>query len=273
MKSNKLSLFKNCIPPCFVDFLKKLGRSKYVYFSGNYSCWQKALGATDSYAASGIINKVRDAALMVKQGKAAYERDSVLFDSPDYNWRLVSLLLYISTYNNNKLYLLDFGGALGSSYFQNRDLFQGLSALQWNIVEQSQFVQIGKNEFEDEKLKFYFTIDECLEKNTVNVLLLSSVLQYLESPYGTLERLLEKNIKNIVIDRTGFTRKSEDLLTVQNVPKNIYKASYPAWFLNENRLLEFMKSRHYELKFGFPCEDISNINDTYFKGMFFQYAY
>jgi putative methyltransferase (TIGR04325 family) len=66
------------------------------------------------------------------------------------------------------------------------------------------------------------------------VLLLSSVLQYLENPYEWLEKFLALKIPYIIIDRTAFAEGDKDILTIQNVSENIYKASYPAWFFGDN---------------------------------------
>ncbi|MDR2407416.1 MAG: hypothetical protein LBE13_04795 [Bacteroidales bacterium] len=35
----------------------------------------------------------------------------------------------------------------------------------WNITRQAYFTNEGKRHFEDERLRFYFSIDECLKEN------------------------------------------------------------------------------------------------------------
>ena len=44
-------------------------------------------------------------------------------------------------------------------------------------------------------------------------------------------------VDTVVIDRTPFTTRATDLPTVQEVPAEIYPASYPAWLLSRERLL------------------------------------
>ena len=48
-------------------------------------------------------------------------------------------------------------------------------------------------------------------------------------------------IEFILFDRTSFIFKGPDRLTVQNVPHDIYKASYPCWFFNMDKFLSFFR--------------------------------
>ena len=79
----------------------------------------------------------------------AFERDGVVFDQPDYNFPLLACLLRVATESGNRLRVLDFGGSLGSTYFQCRPFLGGVSELRWTVVEQPQFVECGRREFED----------------------------------------------------------------------------------------------------------------------------
>ncbi len=40
--------------------------------------------------------------------------------------------------------------------------------------------------FEDEQLKFYHNLDECIRERQPDTILFLSVIQYLEKPYGEL---------------------------------------------------------------------------------------
>jgi len=89
-------------------------------------------------------------------------------------------------------------------------------------------------------------MEECLAQNEIDLLLFSSVLQYMDSPYQFLQRAMERNIEYIIIDRTIFFSDGDDRITVQKVPPHIYEASYPAWVINRNKFLGFMTEK-YEL--------------------------
>ena len=231
-------------PPVVVKFYENLSRK--TGFFGNYSTWEDARRASKGYDSEIILYKVKDALLKVKKGEAVYERDSVLFDKVQYSWPLLAALLLIASRNGNKLNLVDFGGSLGSSYFQNRILLAHLRDLKWNIVEQNKFVECGKQYFEDDHLKFYYTLDECLKEQRCDAILLSSVLQYLEKPYDLLGEILSKRFTYIIFDRTYFLEIGNDRITVQKVSPKIYSASYPAWFFNRDKFLSFL-GKEYEL--------------------------
>ena len=116
----------------------------HEWFTGNYATWDEAKKNCLGYDAPNILEKVKASLLKVKNGEAVYERDSVLFDHVEYSYPLLISLLYIATASENKLRLLDFGGSLGSSYYQNRNFLNRLELLEWSIVEQNHFVKCGK---------------------------------------------------------------------------------------------------------------------------------
>lgn len=233
--------------PIFQQLLKlyrKLKSSRYGWH-GNYNNWQEAQQRCTGYNAANILEKVKAATLAVKKGKAAFEKDSILFDSIDYSWPLLSMLQQIAINHNNTLSVIDFGGSLGSSYFQNRNYLSQLARLQWSVVEQKDFVTTGQQEIADVRLQFFYTIDEAIQSRGMHdVLLLSCVLPYLEDPYKFLVEAAEKKIPYIIIENTYFNPGKGDRLTVQKVPPVFYEASYPAWFLDYEKVKETLSHQY-----------------------------
>ena len=267
MKQRIIRIVRGIAPPILLDIYRGLTNNRAYW--GDYKTWEKARKACDGYDSDLILNKVRDALLKVKNGDAVYERDSFLFDKVQYSWPLLAGLLWVASRNGNRLNLVDFGGSLGSSYFQNRKLLAHLPELRWNIVEQKKFVECGKRYFEDGHLKFYYNIDDCLKEQPADTILLSSVIQYLEKPYDLLREVMQKRFKYIIIDRTAFIDAGDDRLTVQKVPPEIYPASYPAWFFNQKKFLDYF-SGEYELIADFESNDRANIPSV-FKGYIFKF--
>ncbi|MFC2152101.1 TIGR04325 family methyltransferase [Bacteroidota bacterium] len=257
------AIIKSIIPKFMLNFITRF----FYGWSGNYSSWEEAIRKSTGYDAKNILEKVKDATLKVKDEIVPYERDSVVFDEIQYSFPLLSGLMWIAAQNKGKLNVLDFGGSLGSSYYQNKLFLDSLIEIKWCIVEQHNFVSAGKEHFEDDKLKFYYSIDECLEKNEIDVILFSSVLQYLEKPYDLLEHVKSSEIKFLIIDRTPFI-KGNDRITVQKVHPKIYKAKYPCWFFNMKKFLSYIE-REYELFLEFDSLDRANIDST-FKGFLFK---
>lgn len=258
-------MMKNIFPPLILRRLTSI----FFGFSGNYSNWDEASVKSTGYDSEVIFDKVKHSLLKVKNGEAKYERDSVLFDKIHYSLPLLSSLGISALNNNNTLNVLDFGGSLGSSFYQNRKQFEHLCNLNWCIVEQGHFVKEGKDQFEENNLHFFYDVDSCLEKYKINFLLLSSVLQYIEKPYLTIENLLSKNIEFILIDRTPVMLTNSDRLTIQKVPSYIYNAKYPAWLLSENNLINYFSSK-YDLIFEEELLDSINLDNAKYKSYFFR---
>ena len=254
------------LPPRLFVALKKWG------WYGNFKSWQEAARKSIGYSSDNILEKVKESLLKVKNGEAVYERDSAIFDEIEYSWEVLSGLMWIAAQNKGELNIIDFGGSLGSTYYQNKTFLDKLQSVRWNIVEQPNFVEEGKRSFEDDSLRFYFSVDECIESSGNNknqCILFSGVLPYLEEPYSILEDVIQKRFEYIIIDRTGFTPNNKTRLTVQKVPSKIYNAIYPCWFFCENELLSFFEKNGYELIICFPGADQINIPSVY-KGFIFR---
>ena len=208
-----------------------------VAYVGDYASFAAARADSTGYQEGIILERTRLALHKVLRGEAAYERDSVTFDKPEYSWPLLAILLRIAAENNGRLSVLDFGGSLGSTYFQSRHFLAGLPSLEWSIVELPGHVACGQREFANGTLQFYPTLDACLAARKPNVLLLSSVLPYLEAPWAFLDSAMQRDFPWIVLDRTAFTEAPRDRLTVEVVSPRIYPASYPAWFFSRPKFL------------------------------------
>jgi putative methyltransferase (TIGR04325 family) len=216
----------------------------YGYF-GPYPDWESAQRRSSGYDAKQILEKVSDSLMQVKTGAAAYERDSVLFDRVEQSWPLLSCLLYVASCTDRELKLIDFGGSLGSSYFQNRSWLNALSTVSWAVVEQPNFVRRGRELFADRQLVFFDSIESASDTHS-STILLSSSIQYLAKPYDLIREIIDKKFRYIIIDRTGFTSEP-DFVTLQKVPPQIYVASYPCWFFNESRFLELLSPYYNKL--------------------------
>jgi putative methyltransferase (TIGR04325 family) len=239
-----------------------------ITFAGDYSSWAEAERASVGYDSPIILERTFASLLKIKRGEAAYERDSVLFDTPQYTFPVLVALLRAALAGHGRLSVADVGGSLGSSYFQCRDLLRAADLVEWSVIEQPAYVRRGREHFEDLELRFYDTVEECLAQRQPGVLLLSGVLQYLADPYDSLQRLLAHQLPHVIIDRTAFLASGRDRLTVQSVPDSIYPASYPAWFLSERRVLDGLRAGGYSVAYDFPALDNLSPADeaAYYKG-------
>jgi putative methyltransferase (TIGR04325 family) len=247
-----LRKLKQYIPDALKTKVKSLlNRSNLLGWSGDYSSWEKAKSKCTGYDNDVIVNKVKDAVLKVKRGEAKSERDSVVFDDIYLFDPIVKALR--NSVNDNKLHVCDFGGSLGSSYFQFREQFEDIDDLKWTVVEQEHFVAIGNSEIAFEQLTFEGTIEDALKVQQNQLLLLFSVLQYIPNALEFVQKIVSYKFEYILIDRTAFIERPNNRITIQVVPPEIYEASYPCWFFNESNFLSLFL-RDYELLDQFTDE-------------------
>ena len=257
------TIIKRIVPGFIINFITGL----FYGWRGDYDTWAEAKNKCSGYDSPVILEKVKESALKVKKGQAAFERDSVTFDKPEYSFQLLSSLLWAASLNSGNLNVMDFGGSLGSTYFQNSRILDALHNLNWCIVEQANYIETGKAHFSSERLHFFNSINKCFFSYKIDVVLLSSVLQYVEKPYNLLDELIAFKPAFIIIERTPFIDK-EDRITIQKVHPKIYKASYPCWFFNKKKFMDYM-SQYYELIFEFDALDRANIKSE-FKGFLYK---
>ena len=231
---------------------------------GNYASWASAAEDCAGYNSAEIFEKVRAAVLKVKKGEARYERDSVLFYDNTIQENLVNCLKNAQN-TEGVLRVLDFGGSLGSTYFQHKNILKNYPNLIWCVVEQAHFVETGNKAFEDQQLKFEDSIETAIEKYQPNFILLSSVLQYIESPYALLETLFKTRIPYVFVDKTPFISENEDKIVKQIVSTKIYKASYPCWLFNKNKFQNFILP-YADIEQNFTNSDRNNLLNCRYEG-------
>ncbi len=234
---------------------------------GDYPDWASAAAECSGYDAQAIFEKVRQATLQVKNGEAAYERDSVLFYEAKIQKHLIDKLEFVKN-TEGGVRVLDFGGALGSTYFQHQKLLKEVPNLIWCVIEQPHFVECGKKEFEDEILKFEPTIEAAIAKYQPNFVLFSSVLQYLEHPYAVLKTVFDANMPYVYIDRTPFLPQKEDRIVQQITHPKVYEASYPCWLFSKEKMVNYLCLRGNNAVDNHLNSDLNNIRDCKYEGFF-----
>lgn len=259
------------LPPVLVN---AIGRWRHpannsITFTGDYPDWDAARRASSGYDNSVILEKTRSAIRQVRDGTAIFERDSVLLAEPEPPFALLAGLLAAAAASGGCLRVLDFGGSLGSTYFQCRPFLAGLAELRWSIVEQPAHVACGQAEFATDQLRFHATVDACLVADRPSVLVLSSVLPYLPEPRAFLADMVARQFDWILVDRTFFHDGPRDRLTVQRVPRAIYAASYPAWFLSRTGWAGIF-ANHYDCLAEFPALDRPDLPGATARGMIYR---
>ena len=114
-------IIKLFVPPIILKVIHDIRFSvkKTGWFAG-FDSFEAAKKISTGYDSDIILQKCSTSLQKVKSGEVVYERDSYLFDEVQYYYPLLSSLLWVASQNNNTLSIIDFGGSLGSSYYQNR---------------------------------------------------------------------------------------------------------------------------------------------------------
>ena len=260
--SKVTNLTKKYIPRMLKNILKR--RYSDIVFTGPYPSWDSASIQSGGYQQESILNDVSDAALMVKNGLMPCERDGVLLSAIEYSWPVTAVLMLAAAKNNGVLNVIDFGGALGSSYYQNIKFLSKLKSISWMIVEQEHYVEFGSKEISSDQLKFFGDIDSAVAENIPDLVLFSASLQYIQQPFDVLKKILLLKPQFIVFDRTSSLDIKTSIIAVQHV-RDVYKASYPFWIFSVDEIEDFL-SEEYDLIESFKSNDFQGymLNDLEF---------
>ena len=198
------------------------------WFRGDYASWAVARAVSAGYEDPAGLARVIHAARQVRADHAAWDRDGVTFKEPDFHEPLVKALQRVQSARVAPLHVIDFGGGLGSTWWQHRTRLVGWVA-QWRVVEQPALVTAGRGEFATAPVSFHDSLAEACTAGPPDAILLSSVLPYVEEPHALLAAVAARRIPHVILDRTPFTDAARDRLVVQFTPPVLGGGSYPCW--------------------------------------------
>lgn len=225
-------------------------RFGWRWFRGAYQSWDEALTASSGYDAADVLLRVVAATRVARLTPGAWERDGAVFQHPEQNEPLLGALANAAA--GGGLEVVDFGGSLGSTWWQHRERLAALGLRRWVVVEQPHFVEAGR-EFADDILGFAPTMAAALASVRPQVVLFSGVLPYLESPALVLKEVRQLGFAHVILDRTPLVSRGSRL-AVQHTPPGLGGGSYPVWLLQEDDLLGELY-RAYENVASWPALD------------------
>ena len=198
---------------------------------GTYLSFAAAMADSNGYDSPQVLQKVMHATRAVVEGHALYERDGTAFHfRPN-----LPILKVLKSLINPQATIADFGGGLGSLYVNAPDLFQ--CGCRYLVLEQTVMVLAGSRMASEYGLPIEFLDADQDPLPPVDILVLSSVLQYLPDPWGTLANLLQEcQPRSVIVDRTAV-RSGASCWFVQTNP-GYYESpvTYPIQVLDRDRL-------------------------------------
>ena len=200
---------------------------------GPYESYKIAKENSNGYESFPILDKVYKATEEVLNKKAIWERDGTAFYSEKPKLKIIEIL---SKYYKKDDCIVDFGGGLGGLFLNNKDFF--LPNKNLYIIEQENFVQRGMEICSKYNINLNFSNSLLSINLHPDIVVFSSVLQYLPDPYATINTVKSIGPKFILIDRTCFTKSKKINWWVQLV-NNYYSIniSYPVCPLNLDSIL------------------------------------
>ncbi len=197
--------------------------------------------------------------MSVKRGEAAFERDSVAKESPEIQWQIIGAV-GVARALEEPFTVLDFGGSLGSLYFQHREILRIMNLKSWTVVEQAHYVAAGQEFLSDGTLGFQANIENVPSDEPATLAIFSSVLHYLEDYLSPLRHVLNNQTPIVCIDRTFLTSSKDALVFMQIVPPNIYTASYPCWLIPETEILGLFSEAGYTVVANYVNDPFPAVN-------------
>ena len=272
------ALIKLFLPYGVILLHRKKSCHAAVEYKGNYSSWEAAERDSEGYSSQEILDKVEKSTLEVLSGKAVFERDSVLFFHEEPNYPLISNML-MKMKNQKELKVLDYGGSLGSVYFQNRKYLSGFDKISWRIIEQPHFVKAGRKLFyEHPDISFFETVEEAMNGWKPDIALFSSVLQYLPDYAEIIRKIKTAGIRLILMDRTLLYSDDETQkghrFCIQTVAPEIYAAGYPVQIFDQSEIYSLLEPEYtlFDKYLSYPDEVVLKKPEAYcrYYGMCFE---
>lgn len=226
-------------------------RFRWRWFRGEYADWAAARRQASAADGAAALSRVCTAARAVRRGDAAWDRDGVTFADAWMHAPLLAALREAAHGQGGRLDLVDFGGGLGSIWWQHRSGLDGIECRSWRVVELPELAAVGTKEFTAAPLSFYSSLEAAFAPGPARVVLLSSVLPYMEDPSGLLRDIVARGFADVIIDRTPVIAGERDRIVVQHTPPELGGGSHPCRLFARRSLLAAL-AEQYELAAEWP---------------------
>jgi putative methyltransferase (TIGR04325 family) len=227
---NITKVINGMLPPA-VKTLIRGTLSRFIGFV-EVSSWAKAQHAVAGYeseiAIESIIDSIQQSHAAASGSKSLTSRDLQIISS-------FAIAISAAVVQSANVRVIDVGGAGGDYFFMFANAMPAVT-FDWVVVETPALATaITKTNLgEGRNIRWVSSLDEA--GKDFDVALLSSVLQYVDDPYGLLNEVTNR-CKVMVINRIPLTSSGTDQATVQHVRTHGRRGAYPAWFFSNNVFL------------------------------------
>lgn len=224
--------------------------------TGDYADWEAARNACRSVPLAAQVSAHERAYREVREGRARYERDSLLKIDRCWDWPLLTALAEARADGVRRATVLDIGGGLASVFHEHRDWLEPFDEVRWHIVERPEVISAGQRLVDDPRVRFFDSIPAAMADGRPDVVIGSGLLGLVPDPYGLLAAIAGTNARRVFLDRIplldGLDR---DLITRQVVPRSIYESESPFWFFDATGFRRAIEARFSILgEWTGPCD-------------------
>jgi putative methyltransferase (TIGR04325 family) len=221
-------------------------------FHGPFSTWEEAEALSNGWDSDIITKKKFQAAIKVRDGLSEFEQDSIMYDKIIYSETILAFLILHMSRHKNKISIIDFGGGLGTNYFQNRKILGGLynTSVSWNIVELPLLSELGREHFANSQLTFFSDIGDAIRavRDVADSVLFSGSLQYIPEPFALLDQVIDRGGKLLAFDRLVVSPTENHAVFVHVPhPEYYYPATYPSWCFSKELFIRNLAARGFQL--------------------------
>jgi len=135
--------------------------------------------------------------------------------------------------------VFDFGGNVGTHYFQYKKYLRYGNSLKWIVCDLPQIVKVGRDNNNEPNLLF---TEIFLEANRIDILLASGSIQYIEK-FAEMIGSLEQKPTHLLLNRLPLYN-GEQFVTLQNGGE----VFYPQYVFNKGDFISSLEKIGYEVK-------------------------
>jgi putative methyltransferase (TIGR04325 family) len=230
-----MKLATDWLLPPKIKVLVRVLLSRFIGFT-KVGSWESAVAKSSGYESANVVEPIVAAAKRIQDDTQASN-----FLTTRYQQIATGMLYCISQGRLNSgepIRVLDVGGG-GADYFNQFQEFAPHINFDWTVLETPALAEAMSNEFGRNltNLRWVSSIENTNE--TYDVILCSSVFQYVEKPFELLATLVKKS-GFLIVNRISLVDSSEHFVAVQRIITNGKRASYPVHFFAEKKFLNEM---------------------------------
>ena len=156
--------------------------------------------------------------------------------------------------SDTPLRVLDIGGGLGEYFFLLSDNLPNLK-FEWLILETPALCELAKLKHgESSGISWTNALND--SSQTFDIVLLSSVIQYVEKPYALIELAMQK-APLLIFNRLPLSTNPHNLVCIQRPGLLETKGSYPVHILSEKLFFSYLSARGRIMSRWWVPEDVA----------------